>query len=315
MSLSDDKRILVEIASLYYEQGLKQEEIAKRVNISRSLVSKFLDKARQEGIVEITIHDEFAGPFRGIEEKLQRKYGLADAICIESSDRGLQGRLLGIAAAKYLARIIKPWDTISVSAGTTVHEAAANFPKQSHMTNVKFIPLVGGMGMEHITIQSNKVCELFAARTGGQAVELHAPITVDDAPSKEVLMRQSFIKRVFEKSDSADIAVVGIGGTPIYSTLTDAYLSDQINENSEYSQEKIAGDICYNFIDHTGKLAKCNWNERVLAIDLDRLKNIPKRIGISGGKEKIEGIKAALKGDLVNILVTDEKTARQLIND
>lgn len=168
--------------------------------------------------------------------------------------------------------------------------------------------------MEHITIQSNKVCELFAARTGGQTVELHAPITVDDAPSKEVLMRQSFIKKIFEEGEKADIALVGIGGAPIYSTLTDAYLTDQINEESEYSRERIAGDICYNFINHSGELAKCDWNERVLSIDLNKLTSIPKRIGVSGGKEKVAGIKAALTGKLINILITDEKTARDLLN-
>lgn len=314
MGLLDDKRLLVEIASLYYEHGLKQEEIAKKLNISRSLVSKFLDKARQEGIIEITIHDEYASPFWAIEEQLQKKFDLIDAICIESSDRGLQSKLLGMAAAKYLSRIIQPKDTICVSAGTTVHEIAANFPKQNQMINIKFIPLVGGMGMEHITIQSNKVCELFAARTGGQTVELHAPITVDDAPSKEVLMRQSFIKKIFEEGEKADIALVGIGGAPIYSTLTDAYLTDQINEESEYSRERIAGDICYNFINHSGELAKCDWNERVLSIDLNKLISIPKRIGVSGGKEKVAGIKAALTGKLINILITDEKTARDLLN-
>ncbi|MBO1308877.1 sugar-binding transcriptional regulator [Enterococcus sp. 669A] len=313
MSLADDKRLLVEIASLYYEQGLKQEEIAKRVNISRSLVSKYLVRSREEGIVEITIHDEYASPYRALEEQLQEKFGLEDVICIESAGRGLQNKLLGIAAAKYLARIIKPWYTISVSAGTTVHEAAANFPKQSQMTNVSFVPLVGGMGMEHITIQSTRVCELFASRCGGHAVDLHAPITVDEPEAKPVFMKQSFIKNVFDEGESADIALVGIGGIPIYSTLTDAYLSDQVNVDSEYSQDKIAGDICYNFINHSGQLADCSWNKRVLAIDLERLKKVPRKIAVSGGKEKVEGIRAALKGNLVDVLITDEKTARDLV--
>jgi len=93
--------------------------------------------------IQITIHDEYASPFWAIEEQLQKKFDLIDAICIESSDRGLQSKLLGMAAAKYLSRIIQPKDTICVSAGTTVHEIAANFPKQNQMINIKFIPLVG----------------------------------------------------------------------------------------------------------------------------------------------------------------------------
>ncbi|GCF95275.1 DeoR family transcriptional regulator [Enterococcus florum] len=312
MSLADDKRLLVEISSLYYEQGLKQEEIAKKVKISRSLVSKYLVRARDEGIVEIIIHDSYASPYRSLEEELQKKFVLKEVLCVDTADRGIQNKLLGIAAAKYLSRVVKPGYTISVSAGTTVHEAAVNFPKQQHPT-LTFVPLVGGMGMEHITIQSNRVCELFASRCGGKVTELHAPITVDDKEAKRVLSSQSFIKKVFEEGQAADIALVGIGGIPIYSTLTDAYLSDQVNEDSEYSQEKIAGDICYNFIDHAGRLADCSWNERVIAIDLEKLKQVPLKIAVSGGREKVEGIRAALAGKLVDVLITDEKTARRLL--
>ena len=74
MSLADDKRLLVEIASLYYEQNKTQEEIAQKMNISRSLVSKFLAKARNEGIIEFTINNQFAGPYRELEEQLKEMY-------------------------------------------------------------------------------------------------------------------------------------------------------------------------------------------------------------------------------------------------
>ncbi len=69
------------------------------------------------------------------------------------------------------------------------------FSKQHQLPNVKFIPLVGGLGTEHLTIQSNRVCELLATNSGGRSVELHAPITLDDIEAKQVLMKQSFIKK------------------------------------------------------------------------------------------------------------------------
>jgi deoxyribonucleoside regulator len=312
MSLSDDKRLLVEIASLYYEQSKTQEEIAQKMNISRSLVSKFLAKARNEGIIEFTINDKYAGPYRELEEQIKGKYGLEEVVCTESTDPNFQIKVLGIAAAKYLSRILKPTDVVAVSSGTTVHEAAENFSKQHQLPNVKFVPLVGGLGMEHITIQSNRVCELLAYNSGGRSVELHAPITLDDKEAKKILMKQSFIKKVLNEAEAADVALVGIGGTPIFSTLTNAYLSEQIDKDPEYSQAKIAGDICYNFIDHSGNVAKCAWNDRVVSIDLSKLKQIPCRIGVSGGNAKISGIKAVLAGQLINILITDEKTGREL---
>jgi DNA-binding transcriptional regulator LsrR (DeoR family) len=143
---------------------------------------------------------------------------------------------------------------------------------------------------------------------------LHAPITLDDIEAKQVLMKQFFIKKVLDAAEAADVALVGIGGTPEFSTLTNAYLPEQIDNDPEYSQEKIAGDICYNFIDHAGKAAKCSWNDRVVSIELNKLKKIPSRIGVSGGHKKLSGIKAALNGQLINVLITDEKTGRELVN-
>lgn len=314
MSYSDDRRLLTEMASMYYEEGAKQSEVAKRFNISRSLVSKYLAKARALGLVEIIIHDDTAHPYRLLEEKIAEKFALQEVICIAPTGVELLNKRIGITAAKYLARILQPNQKVGVSAGTVVHEAAMNFSPKSQMESVKFVPLVGGLGQQHMALQANVVCELFAKKSDGMAVELHAPITVDSAQAKQVFMEQSFIKQVFDEAKSVDVALVGIGGLPAYSTMTKTYLladSDQLQV--ELSDRKVAGDICYNFIDEEGNLAACTWNDRVLAIDLEDLKKIPTRIGVSGGKEKIGGIQAALKGGLVNVLITDEETAKALL--
>ncbi|MGM0214396.1 sugar-binding transcriptional regulator [Enterococcus sp. AZ109] len=315
MSYSDDRRLLIEIASMYYEEGAKQSEVAKKFNISRSLVSKYLSKARKLGLVEIIIHDDLAHPYRLLEEKIVEQYGLQEVICIAPTGVEMLGKRIGTAAAKYLARILQPGQKVGVSAGTVVHEAAMNFSPKNQLENVKFIPLVGGLGQEHMALQANVVCELFAKKSDSIAVELHAPITVDSAAAKQVFMEQSFIKRVFDEGKQADVALVGVGGVPAYSTMTKTYLlADSDQMKVELSDRKIAGDICYNFIDQEGKLADCTWNERVLAIDLADLKNIPTRIGVSGGKEKVGGIRAALKAGLINVLITDEETAKALLD-
>ena len=316
MSYSDDARLLTEIASMYYEEGAKQSEVAKKFNISRSLVSKYLAKARSLGLVEIIIHDDLFLPYRLLEEKLVEKFGLTEVICIAPAAAEMLNKRIGIAAGKYLSRILKGDETIGVSAGMVVHEAAQNFLPKNQMENIRFIPLVGGLGQEHTALQANVVCEIFARKSGGAVLELHAPITVDSAEAKKVFMAQSFIKNVFDKGKKADIALVGIGGLPAYSTMTKAYLpNEEVPLRKELSAGNVSGDICYNFIDEEGKLADCTWNDRVLAISLAELKKIPKRIGVSGGKEKVSGIRAALKGNLVNVLITDEETAKTLLDE
>ena len=51
--------LLLKVAQLYYEQGLTQNEIAKKLFISRSNISRLLTQAREAGIVEIKVHYPF----------------------------------------------------------------------------------------------------------------------------------------------------------------------------------------------------------------------------------------------------------------
>ncbi|MBL1229358.1 sugar-binding transcriptional regulator [Enterococcus sp. BWB1-3] len=315
MSYSDDTRLLVEIASMYYDEGAKQADIAQKFSISRSLVSKYLAKARDLGLVEIIIHDDLLHPYRYLEDKLKRKYNLEEVICTSTSGEETLIKRLGVTAAKYLARVIQPHHTVSVSAGTAVQEVALNFSSKNQLPDVKFVPMVGGLGQQHMNLQANVVCEIFAKHSGATAIEMHAPITVDSAEAKKVFMEQSFIKSVFNQAKQADIALVGIGGKPVYSTMTKAYLLANTEEiTTELSNGVVVGDICYNFINSEGELSDCTWNKRVMALNLEDLKQIPRVVGVAGGKDKIDGIHAALTGHLVNVLITDEITAKALLD-
>lgn len=315
MGYSDDRRLLVEIATMYYKDGERQEDIAKKISISRSLVSKYLAKARNLGLVEIIIHDDLVNPYKKLEDQVRRKYGLDEVICVASTGTESLVQRLGTAGSRYLSRVIQPHHNVGVSAGTAVREVAENFSTKNYLTHVKFIPLVGGLGQEHMNLQANVVCEIFAKRCGATAVELHAPITVDTANAKKIFLEQTFIKKVFDQARKVDISVVGIGGEPVYSTMTKAYLKEEPGFQSDLAIDEIVGDICYNFINKDGELIEGVWNSRVLSIGFDDLRKIPKKIAVAGGKEKVEGIRAALCGKLVNVLITDEDAAKALAKD
>lgn len=314
MSYSQDMRLLVGIATMYYDEGAKQADIAKQYNISRSLVSKYLTKARELGLVEIIIHDEMIHPYKNIEDKIKRRYNLEDVICVDSKEPEQLTKKLGATAAKYLARVIQPNHIIGVSAGTTVHEMATDFYSKSKLPSITFVPLAGGLGQQHRSSQANTVCEILAEKSGGQCLELHAPITTDSEEAKNVFMAQSFIKKVFQKGADADIAVVGIGGSPVYSTMTKIYLNERDDLAKDIEHPDIVGDICYNFINQAGELVDCQWNKRVISLPLTDLKKIPKVIGVCGGKDKVDSIHAAIIGGLINTLIIDESTAQLLLD-
>jgi DNA-binding transcriptional regulator LsrR (DeoR family) len=204
---------------MYYEEGATQSQIADEVGVSRSLISKYLSKARELGIVEIVIHDDKIHPYRQLEGKIERLYSLREVVCIPNLGGESSKSRLGAAASKYLLRVLKNGQTVGVSAGTTLHEVAKSLTSPQSYPSVTFVPLVGGMGNERMDIHANHIVAQLAESIHAQYKLLHAPVMVDSKEAKEIFMRQNSILNVFELATRSDIAIVGIGGTPEHSTI------------------------------------------------------------------------------------------------
>jgi deoxyribonucleoside regulator len=309
--IQDNRRILVKVAQMYYEEGATQSEIAEKIGVSRSLVSKFLTKAKEIGIVEITIHDEGVHQFRQLERKVERLYNLREVVCIESVGQEASKKHLGEAASEFLTRVIKEGQIIGFSSGTILYEVAKAFNSPQLFPSVTIVPLVGGVGNERVDIHSNYIVAKRGAALQANYELLHIPVLVDTKEAKEVLMRQPSIKNTFDLAEKSSIAVVGIGGSPEHSTMVELYLGSDHREIT--GDTGIVGDICSNFINKFGKPVSNSWNERVISLELEKLKKIPLVIGVASGLEKVAAIKAALEGKLVHVLITDEVTANALV--
>jgi len=306
-----DRRILVKVAQMYYDEGATQSEIAEKIGISRSLVSKVLTKAREEGIVEIIIHDDQIHQFRNLERKIERLYNLREVVCIESVGRESSKKQLGEATSEYLQRVIKDGQIIGMSSGTTLYEVAKAMNSVQAFPSATVVPLVGGMGNERVDIHSNSIVSKVGSALQSKYEFLHVPVMVDTKEAKEVLIRQPSIRCTLNLAEQSNIAVVGIGGRPEDSTMVKSYMGSDHQQIT--NDHEIVGDICYNFINKFGKPVDNSWNERVIAIELEKLKAIPLVIGVASGLEKVQSIKAALEGGLIHVLITDEATGNALV--
>jgi DNA-binding transcriptional regulator LsrR (DeoR family) len=308
----EDRRLLVKVAQMYFEEGATQSQIADEIGVSRSLISKYLAKAKEQGIVEIIIHDETIHPYRQLEGKIERLYGLREVVCVPNLGNESSRSRVGAAASKYLLRVIRDGHTIGVSSGTTLQEVANALTTNQQYPTVTFVPLVGGMGNERVDIHANALVSKLSASLQAKCWLLHAPVMVDSKEAKEIIMRQSSIKDIFNLAAKANIAIVGIGGIPEHSTMVKTYLGQETQEY--FNQSDVVGDICYNFINKKGEASSISWNERVISLELEQMKEIPLVIGVACGLEKVQAIKAALEGKLVHVLVTDELTAKALLD-
>ncbi|MGI6109502.1 MAG: sugar-binding transcriptional regulator [Eubacteriaceae bacterium] len=312
MNDNDDIRFLSEITHLYYEDQLTQAEIAKKLFISRSLVSKLLQKARKMGMVEIIIHDEDINPYRSTEHMLKDLYGLEDVVCIGTTDPSQIKEKLGSAGAKYLARRLPRCKKIAIASSTTVYETAISF-SYPQLSSVTFVPLSGGLDNTDQYIQANHICSIFARSCGGNFLQLHVPIIINSLEAKRILEQEPFIANVLEEARNADLALVGIGNSPKVFQLLNKYYFER-NSDLNSLKKKLNGDISFNYYDKNGKEIDCDWNRHVISLNIDEIKKIPTVVGIAGGPDKLQCIYTAVSHKMIDVLITDINTAQALLS-
>lgn len=313
MSKWEETRLLAKIAQMYYIENLTQTEISKKLGIYRTTISRLLKRAREKGIVEIVIKSDF-GECLELEKLLESKFSLKEAVVIPSTDEQneiILKQMLGKAGAEYLKRIVKDGDVVGFAWGTTM-AAVANALSDCNSISANIIPLVGGPGNIESEYHVNTIVSKVASAFKAKGHYLYAPAITAEKETKKAIMNDNNLKSILELWNKVNIAVVGIGA-PIKSSnlIWSGYFG---NEDIEFLKKVNAvGDICSRFYDINGNIINSDLNDRTIAIDLEKLRNIEYSIGVAESLEKVPSILGALNGRFINVLITTERTAKLLI--
>ena len=208
----DEQRLLVKVSKMYYEEGLTQDEIIQRLNLSRSKISRLLQQARDEGIVQITVVTP-KHIYSDLENRLEKQFGLFEAIIVETRAGDSQENILrelGIAAAGYLERSVTASTTLGISWGSTLHSMVAALHPNS-TPNTKVVQIIGGLGQPEAEVHATDLCHRLARAVGGQLILLPAPGIVASQQAREVLLTDLYVQRAVDMFSHLDIAFVGIG--------------------------------------------------------------------------------------------------------
>lgn len=300
--------LLVKIATMYYNEDLSQRQIAKELEISRSNVSKLLRTARDMNIVDIRINDISSRTFE-IGERLREAYDLTSVIIAPSNiDREINLSNIGLSAAKYLESKIGENMKIGVSWGSTIYHMIFRLTPMER-TNVEIIQLMGGLNWSNSYKYGIQMIMSLSERIGGRTRFMNAPLMLDSRELKELFMQETYLKKHMELVSNVDMAIIGIGtNNPAYSTMIDgSTITKEVL--AELWESGVKAHLCGQHIDMDGQPAAGAFNERVITVPLETLRDIPSVIGIAGGEEKVESIVAALNGGYIDTLITDEKTA------
>ncbi len=308
---NNELKLITKIARLYYLNDLNQQAIAEKLNISRTKVSRYLTKAKKNKIIEIKI----SSPFERFEEfsyQIEKKYNVKECIIVSSSTSQDEiYKNLASALNELLCRILKEGNYIGVGWGMTL-KSVVKLIEPSTRIYINVIPLVGGLGKIGIEVHTNLVASLLAEKFGGISYSIHSPAVLDSQFAKQILEKDSSIKEVLDMMDKVSVALLGMSDIGPDSTMVKT--GNFTFHDFEYlASLGVVGDVNLIFIDRYGKEVKNKLDDRILKAPLIKIQKIKNVIGIAFGKKKVDVIRAALTGKIINILITDEETAINLL--
>jgi deoxyribonucleoside regulator len=316
---SDDGALLLaEVARLYYVKNLTQQHIADRIGVSRTNVSRMLIEARARGLVEIKIHTPLSVS-DDLQEELMARLGLRECLVLACPPLGEDaadltdtvGRMSALGAL-YLQENVPPGSIVGLSWSSTVYHVVSASHLQEK-SGVDVVQLMGSIGGSIPELDGVAITGRLADILGGKAHYLHAPMLVPNAAVRDALVRDPHVRKTLEVARRADTMVASVGlinrASGQYRT---GYLDD---EDLEYIRGRGAvGDVCGSYFSHDGSPVRLEMEERTIAIGFEEMKEIPNRIGVSGGPHKALGNIGAVRAGLLNVLITDEDTAREMLD-
>lgn len=313
MARADELRLMAKVARLYHGEGLRQTDITDRLNVHQSTVSRLLRRAEKEGIIRVTLSMP-AGLHTDLEDALQAAFGLREAIVVDSIDNEEQiVRDLGAAAAFYVETTLRPTDVIGISSWSAALLAMVEAMRPARATAARVVQILGGIGQPGAQAHATQLTQRLANLTSATATLLPAPGAVGSAQARRVMLEDRYVREALALFPTVTLALVGIGAVAPSKLLASSGNVFSPVELDAVGRRGAVGDICLRFFDAAGRPVATPLNDRVISMQLEDLRRVPRVVGIAGGRRKTAALRGALAGRWINVLITDHHMARRLV--
>jgi len=307
---SETDRLRARAVWLYHVEGLTQNDIATQLGINRVMVVRLLADAKRRNEVRVTISAPLADLVE-LERAVEMRFGIARVIVAPFADpEGDPVRVIAAAAGNFISGLMKSGMTVGVGWGRTLYNTLP-FIAGATLDDFRVISLLGGIAAAR-RFNPAEFAWQFAELYQAEGFLIPAPAVVDSPETKHALLERCGLAAIFEMADKLDVALLSVGGI---SNMTTSYRTGYITESDRRSliEAGAVGDVLYNFIDEAGDLVAHEVNNRVISANLLRLRRTPERVLISGGRDKLVAVRAALRTLAPTTLITDEQTAMSLL--
>ena len=305
------EELMVQIAWMYYEDGLTHQVIADKLNKSRVSITRLLQRAREEGKVQVQILKPLPYRFE-LKRHLQAKYELEDAIITESHsdfEKTLDG--IGMAGANHLFSVLEPGIRLGFGWGSTVSRMAPYLNVPPQKTVCKVNDLAGNMlGQVNPYSISSKVAEVLSA----PYQPLSMPVILQSSAARDAILSEPVVRKAYDNAQKCDAAFVGLGFPSQEATLKDMgyYTSEQMDA---IQKQGAVGDILMRYYDSDGCQVPTFLDERVMALKWDEIGRIPHVVVLAAGESMVPPIRGILKANICHCLITDVDTAKKLLEE
>jgi DNA-binding transcriptional regulator LsrR (DeoR family) len=314
---------MVQCLELYYRQGRSQKDIATALGVSAATVSRLLKRAFDEGLVRVELD---LPRTQELESALVARFGLRDAVVVAAGGRGDLREELGAAAAAYFEKIAANGLRVGVSCGFTVYQTVRAL-RERRLRDLSLYPLSGESMLKLVDISPNTLVGMMAAKYRPHVTAYALPVQHlvslrQIERERRRLLRDREVRAIFEAARSVDLALVGIGRiaeqTPGFCSLAESYGISV----ARLRDLGVVGEINYQPFDAEGRIvaepALRAVMHRVLSVEGPELQALSRRedrhvIAIAGGPAKVEAVRGALRGCFMNVLVTDEDLATEVL--
>jgi DNA-binding transcriptional regulator LsrR (DeoR family) len=315
MAAADNERSKLEDAAragwLYYIAGNTQDEIAKKLKVSRATAQRLVSLCLSERLITFKLEHPIAACME-LAARLTDKYALrycevvpTDAVS-PTSVTGVANR--AAALLESVLRAEKP-AIIAIGTGRTMRAAVEQVPPMD-CPNHQLVSLVGSISPDGSASFFDTLARL-ADLTKARHYPVPLPVLLASDAERQQVLKIAPVQRVRALAEKADLRLVGIGQIDQNAQMyVDGFITR--DELLEMLRLGAVGEVTAWAIDAEGRVIFGGMSKRLSSVPLPvPAKNLT--VAAALGASKVLPIRAALKGRILNGLITDEATAQALL--
>ncbi len=295
----NERELIEQVASMYYEKGISQADIAKRLYFSRAKISRLIKEAKENNYVRISVtRSNSRRPF--LEEEFRKLFGIED-IVILSAEEPMEKVYQD--AADYIDRQITPNSIIAVSRGRTITGIVKKLNPVDPLP-ITVIQVAGMIGLDRPGDEI-AIARDFAQKYGGNYLNLLAPAFVEDEKDLDVLRKYTEIDKTFEIARKADMFITSVAAN------TDE--EEEMYKDIEDPKKRPVGTMVGRYLNEDGEIIEGISRRKVVSLDTDDMRKMKDVIVVSFGTKKAPILTACLRGKWMTKLITDQRTAIDIL--